>query len=188
MTLSSLSNFITTRLGHMKAWVACNSLDWVKCFPLHFTLAYIEYRESRTRHTYCLHTCTLWRPRWNIHWNRQSFYWFVTLFSNKNDYGFGCQTRSTNILSPERAVVCRVHRDSTCSLKIVQMSGQFSWSRHWANSLLNAVTENGRLYSWKTAGRGLCKIRAVWTVVYFRLFLYNTLRYKSWTGNYNLLD
>ena len=38
MTLSRLSYFITTRLGRMKAWVACNSLDWVTCFPLHFTL------------------------------------------------------------------------------------------------------------------------------------------------------
>ena len=27
----------------MKAW-----LDWVTCFSLHFTLAYIVYRESRT--------------------------------------------------------------------------------------------------------------------------------------------
>ena len=35
MTQSSLSNFITTRLGRMKA---CNSVDWVTCFPLHFTL------------------------------------------------------------------------------------------------------------------------------------------------------
>ena len=48
MTLSSLSNFITTHLGLMKAWATCNSLDWVTCYPLHFTLAYIVYRESRT--------------------------------------------------------------------------------------------------------------------------------------------
>ena len=49
MTLSSLSNFIPTRLGCMKAWAACNSLDWVTCYPLHFTFVYIVYRESRTR-------------------------------------------------------------------------------------------------------------------------------------------
>ena len=48
MTLSSLSNFMATRLGHMKTWAACNSLDWVTCLPLHFTLAYIVYRESQT--------------------------------------------------------------------------------------------------------------------------------------------
>ena len=34
-------------------------------------------------------TCTLWRPRWNVHWYRQSFDWFVNslhyLFSNKKD-------------------------------------------------------------------------------------------------------
>jgi len=60
---------ITTRLGRMKAWAACNSLDWVTCYPLHFTLAYIVYQESRT----------LWRPQWNVHWNWQSFDWFVTL-------------------------------------------------------------------------------------------------------------
>ena len=63
--LSSLSNFITTRLGRMKAWAACNSLDWVTCFPLHFTLAYIVYRESQTRQVVNIHVqygvmkCTL---------------------------------------------------------------------------------------------------------------------------------
>ena len=57
MTLSSLSNFITTSLGRMKAWAACNSLDWVTCFPFHFKLARITDPSS------CLHTCTLWRPQ-----------------------------------------------------------------------------------------------------------------------------
>ena len=49
------------------------------------------------------YTCTLWRSQWNVHWNQQSFDWFVTLlhylFSNKEDWGFDCQTRTTNILS-----------------------------------------------------------------------------------------
>ena len=40
---SSLSNFITIRLGRMKTWAVRNSLDWVTCYPLHFTLAYIVY-------------------------------------------------------------------------------------------------------------------------------------------------
>jgi len=39
----------------MKAWAACNSLDWVTCFPLHFTLAYNVYRESRTRQVVYIH-------------------------------------------------------------------------------------------------------------------------------------
>jgi len=41
--------------GRMKAWAACNSLDWVTCFPLHFTLAYIVYQESRTRQVVYIH-------------------------------------------------------------------------------------------------------------------------------------
>ena len=55
MTPSSLSNLITTHLGRMKAWAACNSLDWVTCYPLHFTLAYIVYRESRTCQVVYIH-------------------------------------------------------------------------------------------------------------------------------------
>ena len=55
MTLSSLSNFITTRLGRMNACATCNSLDWVTYFPLHFTLAYIVYRESRTHQVVYIH-------------------------------------------------------------------------------------------------------------------------------------
>ena len=47
--------FITTRMGRMKAWVACNSLDWVTCLPLHFTLPYIVYLESRTRQVVNIH-------------------------------------------------------------------------------------------------------------------------------------
>jgi len=78
MTLSSLSNFIPTRLGCMKAWAACNSLDWVTCYPLHFTLVYIVYRESRTRQVVYIHV-QYGRPQWNVHWNRQSLDWLVTL-------------------------------------------------------------------------------------------------------------
>jgi len=36
------SNFITTRLDRMKA-LGVKLLDWVTCFPFHFTLAYIVY-------------------------------------------------------------------------------------------------------------------------------------------------
>ena len=48
-------NFITTRLGRMKAWAACNLLDWVTCYPLHFKRAYIVYRESQTRQVVYIH-------------------------------------------------------------------------------------------------------------------------------------
>ena len=40
----------------MITWVAaCKSLDWVTCFPFHFTLAYIVNRESRTRQVVYIH-------------------------------------------------------------------------------------------------------------------------------------
>ena len=42
-------------LGPHESMGACNSLDWVTCFPLHFTLAYIVYRESRTRQVVYIH-------------------------------------------------------------------------------------------------------------------------------------
>ena len=48
-------HFVTTHLGRMKEWAACNLLDWVTCFPLHFTLAYTVYRESRTRQVVYIH-------------------------------------------------------------------------------------------------------------------------------------
>ena len=31
------------------------SLEWVTCYPLHFTLVYIVYRESRTRQVVYMH-------------------------------------------------------------------------------------------------------------------------------------
>ena len=136
MTLSSLSNFITTWLGLMKAWAACNSLDWVTWFPLHVRFVYIVYWESQTPQVVYIHVSTLWRPRWNVHWNWLSFDWFVTLlhylFLNKKYWGFG-QTRTTNILSPDRVVVRHVFTPRTTAtapsgLRIAQMSGQFSWT------------------------------------------------------------
>ena len=159
MTLNSLSNYITTRLGHMKAWAAGNLLDWVTCFLLHFTLAYIVYISRITDPSSCLHTCTLWRLRWNVHWYWQLFDWFVTLlhylFSNEKDQGFGCQTRTTDILSPERVAVRSVSPAVTTTtaphdMRIAQMSGQFSWSG------------------------GLCKNQTVWTVCYrHKIIRYN---------------
>ena len=127
MTLSSLSNFITTRLGRMKAWAACDSLDWVTCLPLHFTLAYIVYRESRTHKVVYIH----------LHYGINDEMYIGI------DSRFGYQTRSTNILSPEQAAVHRVFPcDSTRGLRIAQMSEQFSWLRHWADCPLKATTES----------------------------------------------
>ena len=86
---SGLSNFITIRLGRMKTWAVRNSLDWVTCYPLHFTLVYIVYRESQTRQVVYIHVH--YGVHWNVHWYRQPFDWFVTLlhdlFSNKKDKG-----------------------------------------------------------------------------------------------------
>ena len=39
----------------MKAWAVCNSLDWVTCIPLNFTLAYIVYQESWTHQVVYIH-------------------------------------------------------------------------------------------------------------------------------------
>ena len=50
----------------MKAWDACNSLDWVTCFPLHFTLAYIVYRESQTRQVVYIHVHFVPGVEWTV--------------------------------------------------------------------------------------------------------------------------
>ena len=108
MTQSRLSNFITTRLGHMKAWAACNSLDWVTCYHLHFTHCIS-----------CITTCQVVyiHVHYGIHGEMYigidsrlidlSLYCIICS-QIKKDEGFGCQTRTTDILSPERAAVHRV--------------------------------------------------------------------------------
>ena len=165
MTLSSLSNFITTRLGRMKAWATCYSLDWVTCYHLHFTLAYIVYRESRTRQVvYIKCTCALWRPRWNIHWYGQSFDWFVTLLH------YLLSNKKKLVAKPELLISCHPNerqpavlppRQHPMTWESPQMSGQFNWS----DCPLNDATESGCPRSWKIEGsRGFCKIRAAWTV------------------------
>ena len=116
MTPSSLSNLITTHLGRMKAWAACNSLDWVTCYPLHFTLAYIVYRESRTCHVIYIH----------VHYGVHGEMYIgidsrlidlslccIICSQNKKDKGFGCQTRTTSILSLERTV-CPLNAATEC--------------------------------------------------------------------------
>ena len=140
----NLSNFISTCLGRMKVW---NSLDWVTCYPLHFTLAYIVYQESRNRQFVYIHV------HYGVHGEMyigidsrliDLSLCFIICSQIKKDKGFGCQTRTTDILSPERAAVRR-------GLTVVQMSRQFSWSR------LSVLVK-------KPGVGGFCKIRAVWTV------------------------
>ena len=89
----------------------------------------------------CLHTCTLWCPRWNVHLNRQSSDWFVTLlhylFSNKNTLGFWLPNQNyTNILLPEWAAVCHV----------------FLPRQHAVANLVGSWADCPR--SWKNAGSG----------------------------------
>ena len=114
----------------MKTWAVRNSLDWVTCYPLHFTLAYIVYWEWLTHQVVYIH-CTLWRPRWNIHRYRQSFDWFVTLlhylFSNKkkirvlvvkSELLISCHTneRQSAVHSPQNTATAH------CGLRSAQFS------------------------------------------------------------------
>ena len=121
--MSSLSNFITTRLGRMKAWAACNSLDWVTCFPLHFTLAYIVYRESQTRPVVYIH----------VHYGVHSEM-YIGIDSRLIDLSLCCilctQIKKIRVLvaKPELLISCPPRTTATAprGLRIAQMSGQFS--------------------------------------------------------------
>ena len=142
MTLSSLSNFITTHLGRMKAWAACNSLDYMLSSPLHTCVHCISriMDPSSCLHTKC--TCTLWRPRGNIHWYRQLFDWFDTLlhylFSIKNRLGFWSPNQNYWCLVSPPCFFPADHRDSTL----------------WFENRPNERTESGCPRSWKIAGLG----------------------------------
>ena len=96
----------------------------------------------------CLHTCTLWCPRWNVHWYRQSFDWFVTLLH----YLFSIKKELLIFWYPnERQSAGFPPRWPPRGFRITQMRGQFSWSRRWADCPLNDATES---CSWKIAGSG----------------------------------
>ena len=43
------------QISSLHAWDACNLLDWVTCYPLHFILAYIVYQESLARQVVYIH-------------------------------------------------------------------------------------------------------------------------------------
>ena len=116
----------------MKAWAACNSLDWVTCYPLHFTLAYIVYQESRTGQVVYIH----------VHYGVHSEMYIgidsrliVTLlhylFSNKKRLGFWLPNQNywylvTRTSGSPSCFPPTDRRDSTRGLRIAQMSGQFS--------------------------------------------------------------
>ena len=109
MTLRNLSNFITTRLGSVKEWAACNSLDWVTWIHLHFTLAYIVNRRSQTRQAIYIHV------QYGVHGemyngidSRLIELSLSCIICNQIKNVFGCFTRCTNSLSPEQAAVHRV--------------------------------------------------------------------------------
>ena len=99
----------------------------------------------RTLNIHWLHTSPGAWNSWNVHWNRQSFDWFVLcciICSHIKRLGIWLP----NILS--RAAVRRVFPQrttatATLGLGITQMSGQFSWSRSWADCPLNATTVSG---------------------------------------------
>ena len=146
MTLSSLSNFITTGLGRMKAWATCNSLDWVTCFPLHFTLVYIEYWESWTRQVVYKH----------VHYGAHGEM-YIGIDSRLIDLSLCCfigsQIKKIGFWLPNQNywyLVTRTSGSPPSGLRIAQMSGQFSWSL--SDCPLNAATESGYPRSWKIAG------------------------------------
>ena len=158
MTLSCLSKFITTRLSRMKAWAACNSLDWVTCYPLHFTLAYTVYRESRTRQVVYIH----------VHYDVYGEM-YIGIDSCLIDLSLCCiicsQMKKIRVLvaKPELLISCHPNEWQSApfppavttttaphGMRIAQMSGQFSWSG------------------------GLCKNQTVWTVCYrHKIIRYN---------------
>ena len=64
-------------------------LDYMLSSPLHTCVHCISRIMDSSS---CLHTCTLWRPLWNVHLYQHSLDWFVTslhyLFSNKKKISF----------------------------------------------------------------------------------------------------
>ena len=157
MTLNCLSKFITTRLSRMKAWAACNSLDWVTCYPLHFTLAYIVYRESRTRQVVYIHV------HYGVHGEM-----YIGIDSRLIDLSLCCiicsQIKKIRVLvaKPELLISCHPNewqssgppRQHPVAWESPNLSGQFSWSWRWADFPLNTTTDSGCPRSWKMAGSG----------------------------------
>ena len=106
----------------MKAWAACNLLDLVTCYLLHFTLAYIVYRESQTR------------PVVNIHVHYVHSEMYNGIDSRLIDLSLCCilctQIKKIRVLvaKPELLISCPPRTTATAprGLRIAQMSGQFS--------------------------------------------------------------
>ena len=177
MTLSSLSNFITTRLGRMKAWAAYNSLDWVTCYLLHFTVAYIVYRESRTRQVVCVHVL------YGVHGEM-----YIGIESQLIDLSLCCiicsQIKKIRVLvaKPELLISCHPNeRQSAVFPPADHCDSTPAWeSPKWADNLAGRGVERNvrsmprqivavRAHERPLRWGGLCKIRSVWTVWLFRV-------------------
>ena len=158
MTLSSC------QISSLHVWVAR------KHGPLHFTLAYIVYRESRTRQVVDIHV------HYGVHGEK-----YIGIYSCLIDLSLWCiicsqintirvlvskpEVQIMNILSPERVVVRRVLPRGRPQQHPVAWES-LKWANNlagWADWRLNAESGCPRLR--KIAGLGvLCKIRAVWPV------------------------
>ena len=75
---------------------AYNSLDWVPCYPLHPTLAYIVYRESLTRQVVYIH----WEsPKWAYNLAGHGREWLSALMKNHGVGGL-CKIRAVWTVQP----------------------------------------------------------------------------------------
>ena len=82
----------------------------------------------------CLHTCTLWRPRWNVHWYRQSFDWFVTLLH----YLFSIKKNRVLVAKQELLISCQPNEHSTAKIQHLEKAWE---SPKWTDNLAGRVGE-----------------------------------------------
>ena len=135
----------------MKAWAACNSLDWVTCYPLHFTFAYIVYRESRTRQVVYKHV------HYGVHGEM-----YIGIDSRLIDLCFCCiicsQIKKIRVLvaKPELLISCHPNERQSAVFSPEDHRDTTPWlENRWLR--LSALMKN------RGVG-GTCKIRAVWIV------------------------
>ena len=123
----------------------------------------------------CLQTCTLWRPRWNVHWYRQSFDRFV----------FCCiicsQIKKIRVLvaKPELLISCHPNERQSAVFSPEDHRDTTPWlENRWLR--LSALMKN------RGVG-GTCKIRAVWIVWkgLYRLIVLQFVTLNSWCKKQN---
>ena len=148
----NLPNFISTCLGRMKVW---NSLDWVTCYPLHFTLAYIVYQESRNRQFVYIHV------HYGVHGEM-----YIGIVSRLIDLSLCCiicsQIEKIRVLiaKPELLISCHPNKRRSAfffsrttataprRLRIAQKSAQFRTVRkEWLSALMQKSQVGGTLYN-----------------------------------------